>query len=93
MAYKQQPTKKVRNDLPHNTDAEKAVLGSAFLSKDALYTVLSLFSKRAFSASSTARRTPKQNPKTEARTISIRAEYTFPHKMSRREKKATYSPH
>ena len=48
MAYKQQPTKKVRNDLPHNTDAEKAVLGSAFLSKDALYTVLSLLEEGDF---------------------------------------------
>ena len=34
-------SKKVRTDLPHNSDAEKAVLGSALLSKDSLYTVLS----------------------------------------------------
>ena len=33
--------KKVRNDLPHNSDAEKAVLGSALLSQDALFSVLS----------------------------------------------------
>ncbi len=32
--------KKVRNDLPHNSDAERAVLGSALLSKEALYQVL-----------------------------------------------------
>lgn len=33
--------KAVVNNLPYNADAEKAVLGSALLSKDALYTVLS----------------------------------------------------
>ena len=42
MAEPKKPTtKRIRNDLPHNTDAEKAVLGSAFLSKEALYSVLS----------------------------------------------------
>lgn len=40
--------KKVRNDLPHNEDAEKAVLGSAFLSKEALYSVLSALEENDF---------------------------------------------
>ena len=40
--------KKVRNDLPHNSDAEKAVLGSAFLSKEALYSVLSSLEEQDF---------------------------------------------
>lgn len=40
--------KKVRNDLPHNSDAEKAVLGSAFLSKEALYSVLSSLEENDF---------------------------------------------
>ena len=49
MAEPRKPTtKRVRNDLPHNTDAEKAVLGSALLSKDALYSVLSLLSETDF---------------------------------------------
>ena len=39
--YPKKPAKKERTDLPHNHDAEKAVLGSAFLSKEALYNVLS----------------------------------------------------
>ncbi len=33
--------KRIRNELPFNEHAEQAVLGSALLSKDALYTVLS----------------------------------------------------
>ena len=45
---KKPTTKKVRTDLPHNSDAEKAVLGSAFLSKDALYTVLSMLEEIDF---------------------------------------------
>ena len=44
---KQKP-KKVRNDLPHNSDAERAVLGSALLSKEALYSVLSLLEENDF---------------------------------------------
>lgn len=40
--------KKIRTDLPHNTDAEKAVLGSAFLSKEALYSVLSSLDESDF---------------------------------------------
>ena len=40
--------KKVRSDLPHNSEAEKAVLGSAFLTKEALYSVLSLLEERDF---------------------------------------------
>ena len=32
--------KKVTNDLPHNIDAEKAVIGAAFLTKDALLDVI-----------------------------------------------------
>ena len=40
--------KKARSDLPHNSDAEKAVLGSALLSKDALYKVLSLLEENDF---------------------------------------------
>ena len=42
------PTKRVKTDLPHNSDAEKAVLGSALLSKDALYSVLSLLEEQDF---------------------------------------------
>ena len=38
---KQKPAKKATLDLPYNQHAEQAVLGSALLSKDALYTVLS----------------------------------------------------
>lgn len=43
MAYKNnnQTAKRARGDLPYNEQAEQAVLGSALLSKDALYTVLS----------------------------------------------------
>ena len=41
-------TKKVRTDLPHNNDAEKAVLGSALLSKEALYSVLSALEENDF---------------------------------------------
>ena len=37
----QQPKKRVAKDLPYNADAERAVLGSAFLTKDALYSILS----------------------------------------------------
>ncbi len=49
MAEPRKPTtKRVRNDLPHNTEAEKAVLGSAFLSKEALYSVLSLLNESDF---------------------------------------------
>ncbi len=48
MAEQKRPIKKVRNDLPHNSDAEKAVLGSAFLSKEALYSVLSLLEEKDF---------------------------------------------
>ena len=49
MAEPRKPTtKKVRNELPHNSDAEKAVLGSALLSKDALYTVLSMLEESDF---------------------------------------------
>ncbi len=38
---KGQTAKRARGDLPYNEQAEQAVLGSALLSKDALYTVLS----------------------------------------------------
>ena len=38
---KKKPVKKASLDLPYNQHAEQAVLGSALLSKDALYTVLS----------------------------------------------------
>ena len=43
MAYQnqQKPNKKAKSDLPFNEHAEQAVLGSALLDKDALYTVLS----------------------------------------------------
>ena len=41
MVDNNRPMKKVRHDLPHNSEAEMAVLGSALLSKDALYSVLS----------------------------------------------------
>ena len=43
-----QKPKRVRSDLPHNSDAEKAVLGSALLSKEALYSVLSLLEEKDF---------------------------------------------
>ena len=42
--------KTTRNDLPYNLDAEKAVLGSALLSKDALYTILSELEEKDFYA-------------------------------------------
>ena len=35
------PNKRAKTDLPYNSSAEQAVLGSALLNKDALYTVLS----------------------------------------------------
>lgn len=34
------PTKKLPSDLPFNADAEKAVIGSALISNEALYTIL-----------------------------------------------------
>ena len=44
-----QPTrKKINHELPHNSDAERAVLGSALLSKEALYSVLSELEAEAF---------------------------------------------
>ena len=48
MAEVKKTTKKVRNDLPHNSDAERAVLGSALLSKEALYSVLSALEEQDF---------------------------------------------
>ena len=48
MAEVKKTTKKVRTDLPHNSDAEKAVLGSALLSKEALYSVLSALEEQDF---------------------------------------------
>lgn len=43
------PTRKrINHELPHNSDAERAVLGSALLSKDALYTVLSELDEQSF---------------------------------------------
>ena len=44
----QNKPKKVRSDLPHNSAAERAVLGSAFLSKDALYRVLAVLEEKDF---------------------------------------------
>ena len=44
----QSKPKKVRSDLPHNSAAERAVLGSAFLSKDALYRVLAVLEEKDF---------------------------------------------
>ncbi|MCR5184867.1 MAG: replicative DNA helicase [Bacilli bacterium] len=40
--------KRVRTDLPYNADAERAVLGSAFLTKEALYSVLSRLDEEDF---------------------------------------------
>lgn len=45
--YKQ-PVKKAKTDLPYNSQAEQAVLGSALLTKDALYTVLSSLEESDF---------------------------------------------
>ena len=42
------PMKKAVSDLPYNQHAEQAVLGSALLSKDALYTVLSTLVENDF---------------------------------------------
>ena len=39
---------KNRNDLPYNQDAERVVLGSMLLSKDALYKVLSVLTEEDF---------------------------------------------
>ena len=39
---------KNRNDLPCNQDAERVVLGSMLLSKDALYKVLSVLTEEDF---------------------------------------------
>lgn len=39
---------KNRNDLPYNQDAERVVLGSMLLSKDALYKVLSALTEDDF---------------------------------------------
>ena len=43
MAYSrpQQKPKTAKSDLPYNEQAEQACLGSALLSKDAMYSVLS----------------------------------------------------
>ena len=43
-----QTVKKAKTDLPYNEHAEQAVLGSALLSKDALYTVLSSLNESDF---------------------------------------------
>ena len=40
--------KRIVSDLPFNEDAEKAVLGSALLSKEALYTILASLQEEDF---------------------------------------------
>ena len=42
------PTKKIVSDLPFNADAEKAVLGSALLSNESLYSVLASLQEEDF---------------------------------------------
>ena len=45
---KKKQVKKALSYLPYNLEAEKAVLGSAFLSKDALFNVLSSLDEEDF---------------------------------------------
>ena len=45
---KQSQPKLAKNELPYNEQAEQAVLGSALLSKDAMYTVLSSLEAKDF---------------------------------------------
>ena len=42
------PVKRAPNDLPYNQHAEQAVLGSALLTRDALYEVLSSLEEEDF---------------------------------------------
>ena len=47
-AKRSKETKKALSYLPHNINAEKAVLGSALISKDALFNVLSSLDENDF---------------------------------------------